>query len=237
VKVGPSEILRIPDYVPASVYEGWVKQVFQERNNWKNYFTFINSFGHAWYLDIEAGMLHQYHANAMSTNASLKRLDGLVECLTKSATYLTAPDGAVGLPCRARHENLGPYWVEAGVVINTQGHEGQVHADYEGIAPYPEKLFDPQTRAYSAVLSLVKPKFGGNLKIWTKHRLGNEPPDLEDYTIDIVDYAAGTLVLFDSFCYHQILSSELTPEIPHRAVAALHFLYIDKPHPHWEYWF
>jgi hypothetical protein len=207
------------------------------KEHWENHFDFINSLGSAWYLSIEAGLLHYYHANAPATNRLLETLDGLVDKLKMTSRYMVAADGRTGLPCRARRENLGPYWVDAGVVLMMRGTEGQIHADYEGVAPYPAKLFDEQTRAYSTVISLFKPAIGGNLKIWLKRHLANQKPNLEDYLADVIDYSIGSLTIFDSFCYHRILSSQLTEEYPYRAIAAMHFLYQEEPFPHWEYWF
>ncbi len=237
MKVGPAQVIRIPDYVEEHTRTKWLEKVWANQEEWENRFEFINSYGSAWYLDIETGLLNYYHANAEQTNKLLAGLDGLVDKLTACTKYLQAPDGSTGLPARARRENLGPYWVDAGLVVMMKGTEGQIHGDYEGLAPYPAKLFDPQTRAYSAVISLFKPPVGGNLKIWTKHYLGQELPELEDYFSQVIDYTPGSLILFDSFCYHQILGSELTEAKPYRAIAAMHFLYKEEPHPHWEYWF
>jgi hypothetical protein len=237
MNVGPGQAITIAKYVAPETCAAWLAQLEGDRPAWLTYFDFIHSYGRAWYLDIEAGQLNQYYEGAMRTNSALAKVQGLLESLRGAARYLIAPDGSSGLPCRARHENLGPYWSEAGVVRMTDGRAGQVHADYEGLAPYPAALFNQNTRAYSAVLSLFKAELGGNLKIWCKRRLGNEAPDLEDFTVQILDYAPGNLALFDSFCYHQILASQLTEAQSYRAVAAVHFLYVEAPYPHWEYWF
>jgi hypothetical protein len=237
LKVGVAEAKRVANFATLEECQRWLSDAQADKGFWLNRFEFINSYGSAWYLDIEAGLLNNYHANAMATNERLGKLDGLVERLSSVSASLVAPDGRTNLPCRPRRENLGPYWSDAGLIVNTRGTEGQVHADYEGLAPYPAKLFSADTRAYSAVLSLAKPKIGGNLKIWLRRHLGNEEPDLEDFTSQVVDYSPGALAVFDSFCYHQILGSQLTAETPIRAIAGMHFLYIDEPFSHWEYWF
>lgn len=237
MKVGTAQVATIPNFVSAADCERWLAQVWDDKEFWENRFEFINSYGSAWYLDIEVGLLNYYYANATATNERLQRLEGLVQKLSSVCIDLVAPDGSTGHPARPRKDNLGPYWADAGVVIMTRGREGEIHADYEGLAPYPAKLFDANTRAYSAVLSLFKPKIGGNLKIWLKRFLGNEKPELEDYFAQVADYAPGSVTIFDSFCYHQILASELTDDRPYRAIAGMHFLYMDAPYPHWEYWF
>lgn len=236
-RVGPSQVLVIDDYVSQTQCQSWLRQVIENAGNLETRFEFINSYGSSWYLDIEHGLLHYYHANSVHTNKLLHALPGLVESLASSARYLEGPDGTCGHPVRARSENLGPYWVDAGVVLMMAGHEGVIHADYEGLAPYPAKLFDPATRAYSAVLSLATPASGGNLKIWKSHKLADEEPDLDESSASEVVYKVGSLSLFDSFCYHRILASKLDDEHRFRAIAAVHFLFLSEPVPHWEYWF
>lgn len=96
-----------------------------------------------------------------------------------------------------------------------QGHEGVVHADYEGLAPYPQKLFDPDTRAYSAVLSLAMAASGGNLENLQEHQLANEEPLLCDQKVSEVAYKVGTMTIFDSFCYHRHIGvSQLDDDHP-----------------------
>lgn len=237
LSVGPSQVTLIESYVSTELCRDWLRQVLENSQEFETRFEYIHSYGSAWYLDIEHGLLHYYHANAAHTNKLLHALPNLIPSLTACAKYLKSPAGETGLPVRARAENLGPYWVDAGVILMMKGHEGVVHADYEGLAPYPEKLFDSHTRAYSAVLSLATGASGGNLKIWKQKHLANEEPNLEEATAEEIAYKVGSLSIFDSFCYHKILASTLDDEHRFRAVAALHFLYLEQPYPHWEYWF
>ena len=237
IRVGPAQVRTISNFVDASRCRAWVDRAWADQTQWKKRFDYIHSYGRAWYLELEYGMLHVYHAEAAATNALLAGLDGLVPALAACARHLEAPDGSVGLPSRPRWKNLGPYWGEAGVIAMTRGTAGYVHADYEGLSPYPARIFDPATRAYSAVLMLARPASGGHLKVWTRRFLGNERQALEDCPSEVAEYDTGTLALFDSFCYHQIQAAELDESSPFRAVAAMHFLYVDQPHPHWEYWY
>ena len=235
--VGPAQVRTVPGFVEASRCQRWIEQAWADRDAWKKRFEYIHSYGRAWYLELEYGMLHVYHSDAAATNARLQRLEGLIPALASAARYMEAPDGRAGLPARARTETLGPYWADAGVIAMTKGTAGVVHADYEGLSPYPATMFDERTRAYSAVLMLCKPQSGGDLKVWTRRWLANERAELEGVPHEIAAYAVGSLVLFDSFCYHQILESVLSTETPYRAVAAMHFVYRDDPHPHFEYWY
>jgi hypothetical protein len=235
--VGPSEIIKIAGAATPHQCSGWLRKVLTNSHRWVTRFPNIHSYGNVWYLDIEHGALHEYHANANETNKLVAELPELVPILLRSANHMSGPNGETDLPCRSRAQNLGPYWVDAGIVMMDRGSEGVVHADYEGLAPYPAQLFDSSTRAYSAVLTLAVAASGGNLKIWKKRRLANEEPQLQDAFSEIVEYSVGSMVIFDSFCYHQIMESQLNPEHPWRAVAAVHFLFKSEPHPHWEYWF
>lgn len=237
ISVDCSQVIQLDNWVSKEQCSGWLETVILNSDKWETRFDYINAYGNCWYLDIEAGLLHYYHANAKCTNDLLAGLPGFVDALKSSAKFLVAPDGATGLPARARHENLGPYWVEAGVVLMNQGTAGVEHADYEGLAPYPQMLFDPKTRAYSAVLCLAEAESGGNLRIWKEHVLADQEPEFRDSSCEEVTYKAGALVLFDSFCYHQITGSVLSDDHRYRAIGALHFLYRETPYPHWEYWF
>lgn len=235
--VGPSQVTTIQNFVDPARCRKWIDDAWADRDSWKKRFEYIHSYGRAWYLELEYGMLHVYHSDAERTNALLARHEGLVEALASSAKFMQAPDGRTGLPARARRENLGPYWADAGLIAMTRGTAGVVHADYEGLSPYPAMMFDERTRAYSAVLMLCKPVSGGDLKVWTRRWLANERADTDGVPAQIAEYAVGSLALFDSFCYHQILESTLSEAHPYRAVAAMHFVYRDDPHPHFEYWY
>jgi len=237
ISVGPTQVRTISNFVEAGRCREWVGKAWGEPAKWKKRFDYIHSYGSAWYLELEYGMLHAYHADAANTNALLAGLDGLVPALASSARFLEAPDGSTGHPARARRQNLGEYWADAGVVLMTRGKEGYIHADFEGLSPYPPMLFEEKTRAYSAVLMLSRPASGGHLTVWTRRFLGNERMALDGVPTAVAEYDVGTLAVFDSFCYHQIQAAQLSEEFPHRAVAAMHFLYLDRPFPHWEYWY
>jgi hypothetical protein len=150
---------------------------------------------------------------------------------------MVGADGQRDLPCRSRSENSGLYWEDAGIVLMNQGNSGEVHADYEGLAPYPHALFDENTRAYSLIIPLASPASGGGLKLWKSRKLANEEAVLRDEIAEIINYEVGSMIIFDSFCYHQILESVLDAQHPRRIVAAAHFLHRDQPFPHWEHWF
>ncbi len=143
----------------------------------------------------------------------------------------------------ARHENLGPYWCESGLHIysdqcgiNTK--IGVVHQDLEGLIPYPNMMFDEETFAFSAVLSVAIPEQLGGLNVWNRRFLAtNIFPDLfEDDKVEL-DYEVGTITIIDSFLPHQIQNIVCSVKNPFRITGVMHFLYRPQPYPHWEYWF
>ncbi len=191
------------------------------------------SYGRSWYLDIEHGILHTYHAEAERANALIREsLPGLVEALLQSAPMLVGPNGERDLPTRARRENLGPYWCDTGVHIIPEGHSGDWHADYEGLAPYPATLFDERT--YSSVLAVTGEREGLQVYPGTlpRKRRTEAISSLSQRTPVLLPYAPGTLTIIDSFLFHCI-----PPPTSMRVTAVMHFLFRDAPYPHWEYWF
>jgi hypothetical protein len=235
--VGAGQVLRIPNFVSSMTCRAWLDTVLENEDKLIERFPALFSYGHAWYLEIESGLLHLYHAGADYTNQLIAELPELMPTLLATAQYLRGPNDELNLPTRSRSENLGPYWVNAGIVLNYKSSLGEVHADYEGLAPYPDKLFDSRTRAYSVVLCLSKAKGGGGLKVWKQRRLADQKLVRRQAPAEIIEYDIGTVAVFDSFCYHQIQESEFDDEHPFRAVAVVHFLYKNDPYPHWEYWF
>ncbi len=243
--IGPGEWRKIPGYVPADVVAEWAARVLERRDDWTLRDTGwypAATYGNSWYIDIESGVLHEYHATAPRANALIGELPGYLDAMRAVAEHLAGPDGTV-LPTRARRENLGEFWCDSGIHIfggiEAEGR-GDMHADYEGLSPYPGRLFAPDTRAFSAIVSVSTPLDGGGLDIWDERRfLGHEPPpDPDDPAPRIVsvDYAPGDLVVLDSFLFHRIQRFRVD-ESSFRMTAVMHFLLLDEPYPHWEHWF
>lgn len=165
--------------------------------------------------------------------------------MCSAASLLEVPETASApaqdsLPAIARHERRGPYWCHSGIHIAGRNRGGSQHADFEGLAPYPEMMFDPATRAYSVMLSIQRPRFGGGLQVWPG-RLSGSHDDAEwerhlQQQPRALDYPVGTLTIIDSFLVHRIQPS-FTWGHHYRMVGVMHFLYREEPEPHWEYWF
>ncbi len=234
--IGKGAFAQLPNYVTAEQCQQWCDLARRNEDNWETHFEYLHSYGSAWYLEIEGGRLHYYHANAPRTNQMLQELPDLVPTLASVGTVLAGPDGKTGYPVRPRRVAKGPYWSDAGVVMSTRGTLGEAHADYEGLAPHPEKLFDPSTIAFSAIISLAVPAAGGHLTLWPKRVLANECFEEDSESLEL-RYEVGTLTVFDSFCFHRIQGATMDDSRPYRMIAGMHFLFIDGPEPHWEHWF
>jgi hypothetical protein len=236
IRIEKGGYVQIPHYVTPELCKEWCDLVCAQEEGWETHFEHLHSYGVAWYLEIENGRLHYYHAQAERTNAQLAAIPDLLPILSAVGQVLVGPDGRTGYPVRPRRINLGPYWSDAGLVLSSKGRIGEAHADYEGLAPYPAKLFDSNTLAFSAIISLAVPAQGGNLKLWPGRKIANQDFCEESPSVELV-YKVGTLTVFDSFCFHQIQPAEMNEEFPFRMVAGIHFLFIDGPEPHWEHWF
>ena len=130
-----------------------------------------------------------------------------------------------------------------------------IHTDTEGLLQYPESIFNPDTRAYSAVVSIKRTAQyvqdrGGDLDIWTKRYLADELDGF--YKADgyrakskalrkKVPYEAGSLVVFDSFMPHVVLPFKVNKKADRRISFVVHFNYRKhterNPFPHLEYWY
>ncbi|MBK7840945.1 MAG: hypothetical protein IPJ49_25355 [Candidatus Obscuribacter sp.] len=80
-KVGVAQVVTLHDYVPVQKCNDWLSQVLANSSELETRFEFINSYGSSWYLDIEHGVLHYYHANAAHTNELLYALPDLIPTL------------------------------------------------------------------------------------------------------------------------------------------------------------
>ncbi|QQR79343.1 MAG: hypothetical protein IPJ69_08130 [Deltaproteobacteria bacterium] len=232
--VSSGKYLQIKNFVKPELCQKWQKRILSDRKYWSPGFSGW-TYGLAWYVLIEHGNLHLYHHQAKSLNQRIQKLPQYLEVMKSASRYLVGPQGQRDLPVRSRVQNLGPYWSLSGFHINLNAGDGEIHADYEGLSPYPEMLFHSKTRAYSAVLSLSVPDQGGGLFLWEKRHRADQPMKLSKKDKRYLSYEVGDLTLFDSFLYHQVEGSKSKKNF--RITAVMHFLYREKPYPHWEYWF
>lgn len=241
--VGAGGFAQVQNFATVTQCRGWTQTILAREDAWIERDDDSWTFGNSWYQDLEAGNAHAYHANAMRSNELVGLLLGFKETLLRASAMLLTPDGSTLNHVRARHENLGPYWCEAGLHIfagkpGVRNDVGVAHRDFEGLTPYPAHMFCEQTRAYSVVLAVAVPEVGGGLNVWEGRRLAADVfPEVEAAGAKVLRYETGTLTIIDSFLMHQIQPIICSSQKPLRISGVMHFLYLDKPHPHWEYWF
>ena len=243
--VGTGEFMQVPGFASDSLCAKWTRKITGRQKLWRHYPNSGMSYGNSWYLDIGVGELHYYHAMSAHSNRLMADLPNYSDTMKRAAALLRGPNGKRHLPTRARRENLGPYWCDMGVHIlgGKKGKvgPGAVHADFEGLAPYPEMLFNQKTLAFSCILSIATPFQGGGVEVWNARRFYGNELFIEGEFIpgsgESLQYSRGTLTILDSFLYHRILPSRFSMAELWRIVGVIHFLYRSKPFPHWEHWF
>ncbi|MHC4261825.1 MAG: hypothetical protein ACYSWX_04835 [Planctomycetota bacterium] len=245
-RCGPGDAIQVLDFATKDECALWAKQILDRRDQWTQSFGRYDwTFGNAFYVLLEQGEIHRYHAQANEKNRLIASLSGYLDRMLAATAFLEHPgqrqgDPPTPLPASSRHESLGPYWCHSGVHVAGRNPKGSEHADFEGLAAHPEVLFDEGTRAYSAMLSIQKPRFGGGLHVWPGRLAGGH--DQDDWTRHLMrepqafDYPTGALTVIDSFLVHQIQRT-ITWGDQLRMVGVMHFLYREDPEPHWEYWF
>jgi hypothetical protein len=166
--------------------------------------------------------------------------------------------------------DLGPYWTRFCFHINDEiTHKAYAeladpdanpekaplpHMDYDGLTPYPSMLFDPRTRAYTAIFCLEMPSSGAGLVVYpirayasryraptVHHPFNNDLDFIEMARGNVVEpvslkYSPGSLAIIDSFCPHYVPPGQFSEANPRRMVCVVHYLYLDHPKPHWQYW-
>lgn len=131
------------------------------------------------------------------------------------------------------------------------------HTDTEGLIATPKAIFDPDTRAYSAVVSIKRTaqhtvNNGGDLTVWKVRLLADELDDFykkdgfkvkKEYNpyANTIPYEVGNLVIFDSFMPHVVELFKVKEEKDYRISFVVHFNYRERtevnPFPHLEFWF
>jgi hypothetical protein len=211
-----------------------------------------SSLGLAYYKMIGSGSLHTYHSQAAENNGMLIHFfPNIQRVIEKLGECLEGPEGGSGYIVKPRSLE---YWGLCGfAVVNTPEEAGiladlydsgeGIHADYEGLSPYPHMMVDHQTFAYSAIISVAQPERLGGLKIFKKRLLANE---FDDQQADLVSgkipsvqltYEPGMATVFDSFLPHAIIPPVFSEAHPERIVLVVHYLYQSKPFPHFECWY
>jgi hypothetical protein len=128
------------------------------------------------------------------------------------------------------------------ILLDSSENPGDVgtHADYQGLAPYPEMMFSKDTLMFTAILSISTPRQGGGLRVWPKRHTADSIPNKTFFKTGYsdLDYTVGGVTIIDSFFYHKVNGFVLDEAHPERMVGVIHFLYRKTPTgAFWEHWF
>lgn len=191
--------VRVRDAISRERSEAWTAGVVAARDAWVSDFDGEQfCLGRAWYTHLEQGRAGDYFANVSASDGAVERAcPGLQETMRELASSV------VGAPVVPRQGWCGPgvHVFPAGAHVSKQG--GEVHFDTEGLTPAHVTERAP---ALTIVLMLRPPESGGGLTVWDVTYAGTdayEDSDLERMHI-MCTYAAGDLLLLDSYRLHQI---------------------------------
>lgn len=191
--------VRVRGAIDPSLAARWAAGVLSAREAWVADFGGAQfSLGRAWYTHLEQGRAGDYFANAAASDASVERA-----CPSLQRTMRALTARIVGTPVAERSGWCGPgvHVFPAGKLVAQRG--GDVHFDTEGLTP---AHVGDRAPALTLVLMLQPPPTGGGLRVWDVTHAGSdayEDDDLERAHVTC-DYAAGDLVVIDSYRLHQI---------------------------------
>jgi hypothetical protein len=176
-------------------------RVYAARADWTPCFDGVQfTLGRAYYTHLEEHRASEYFAGARASDAIVERaLPGLQSRVRAVLAEL------VGAPVIPRSAWCGPgvHIFPAGDWLSHNG--GDIHFDTEGLGEDTQAARPP---ALSAILMLQPPVRGGGLRLWDALWDGSDDPDeiaeAARAASTIVDYAAGELVVIDSYRLHQI---------------------------------
>ena len=191
--------LRMRGAIAPEQVEAWAAGVRSARESWVSDFGGAqHSVGRAWYTHLEQGRAAEYFAAVAASDATVERVcPGLQDALRGLVARV------VGAPVVARPGWCGPgvHVFPAGAICAQRG--GDIHFDTEGLTPAHVSERSP---ALTVVLMLSPPDSGGELRVWDVAHAGSddhEDEDLEQPSV-LCAYAAGDLVVIDSYRLHQI---------------------------------
>ncbi len=197
----PDLFFHRPGALTAAACARWSAGVYAARADWTPCFEGVQfTLGRAYYTHLEENRAGEYFAAARESDALVERA---LPALQARVRELLAE--LVGAPVAPR-----PGWCGPGVHIFPAGawlseHGGDVHFDTEGLREAERAARRP---ALSAIVMLQPPRRGGGLRVWDA--LWDGADDEEDVAAAaradsaVVDYAAGDLVVIDSYRLHQI---------------------------------
>jgi hypothetical protein len=208
--LAPAELLRERSLAPAELFhhqagvltreecDRWMRDVYRARADWTPCFEGVQfTLGRAYYTHLEEDRTDEYFATAQASDALVERaLPGL----RRRVRAILAD--FVGAQVTPRPGFCGP-----GVHIFPAGewlsdHGGDIHFDTEGLR---RDQLEQRLPALSAIVMLQPPLRGGGLRVWDARWQGEDDVTAAARAPSVVvDYAAGDLVVIDSYRLHQI---------------------------------
>lgn len=218
--------VRVRGAVSAEQAEAWAIGVHGARAAWVSDFDDEQfTVGRAWYTHLEQGRAADYFANVSASDAIVERA-----CPGLQAAMRDLASRVVGASIASRRGWCGPgvHVFPAGAHVARRG--GEVHFDTEGLTPAHAKDRAP---AFTLVLMLRPPTKGGGLRVWDVTYEGSDSYEDEDLegTHVTCEYAAGDLVVIDSYRLHQIRPFDGGID---RISATCHVAFVTGQ---WEMWF
>ena len=179
----------------------WAAGVYAARADWTPCFEGVQfTLGRAYYTHLEEDRAGEYFAEARASDAVVER--ALPELQARVRGLLA---DLVGVRVAPRPGWCGPgvHIFPAGAWLSKNG--GDVHFDTEGLGE--DELADRRP-ALSAILMLQPPVQGGGLRVWNVLWDGRDDEaavaSAAQASSAVADYAAGDLVVIDSYRLHQI---------------------------------
>lgn len=191
--------LKVPAAVSAAQVEAWTAGVLRAKRTWVSDFDDDQfTLGRAWYTHLEQDKTSLYFTDAVSSNARVERY-----CPGLQGAMMALVEQVTGEPASRRAGFCGPgvHVFPLGASVSRRG--GDVHFDIEGLMP--EQLL-ARIPAITLILMLSPPEHGGGLRVWDALYEGSHlpPRDFFGRRREVVSYAAGDLVVIDSYRLHQI---------------------------------
>jgi len=192
--------LRRPGVLNPPEIQVWLDGVYSARADWTPCFDGVQfTLGRAYYTHLEEGQEDDYFARARASDAIVERaVPGLQSRMRAILGEM------VGAPIARRRGWCGPglHIFPAGNWLAVNG--GDVHFDTEGLL---EGELAARLPALSAIVMLQPPESGGGLRVWDTlfDERAPAPEDLlaeRDIASATVEYAAGDLVVIDSYRLH-----------------------------------
>jgi hypothetical protein len=221
--------LHRPGLLGTGEIRAWLDGVYRARADWTPCFEgVLFTLGRAYYTHLEQGQEDDYFERARASDAIVERaVPGLQQRMCRILSQL------VGAPIVRRSGWCGPglHIFPAGDWLAMNG--GDVHFDTEGLR---DDELGARVPALSAIVMLQPPERGGGLRVWDTLFDERAPGPEEllaggDVASATVEYAAGDLVVIDSYRLHQIQPFQGARD---RVSITAHLLYRDGA---WQIWF